>query len=151
MLFAANRKNHGHRLKQQRSWFLSLYIHLPSHLSSSRSMANPNLSYSDNMICDGSPSRIRSVRRISLKITTLPKSSILLTIPVAFISRLLFLPAAAGSFRIHSMNRFFAFYVKMRMLPAAKTFSHRKCRWRTKSVFPAALPFLIPFSKQYSV
>src|SRR5699024_10883405 len=32
----------------------------------------------------GSPSRIRSVRRISLGTTTLPRSSILLTIPVAF-------------------------------------------------------------------
>lgn len=62
-----------------------LCIHLPSHLSSSLSMANPNLSYSDNIICDGSPSRIRSVRRISFGMTTLPKSSILLTMPVALI------------------------------------------------------------------
>ena len=64
---------------------LALCIHLPSHLSSSLSMANPNLSYSDNIICDGSPSRIRNVRRISFGMTTLPKSSILLTMPVAFI------------------------------------------------------------------
>ena len=34
----------------------------------------------------GSPSRMRIVRRISFGITTLPKSSILLTISVAFIS-----------------------------------------------------------------
>ncbi len=33
---------------------------------------------------DGSPSRIRIVRRISLGMTTLPRSSIRLTIPVAF-------------------------------------------------------------------
>ena len=36
-------------------------------------------------ISNGSPSRIRIVLRISFGITTLPKSSILLTIPVAFI------------------------------------------------------------------
>ena len=39
-----------------------------------------------NVVSDGSPSRIRRVRRISLGMTTLPRSSILLTIPVAFIS-----------------------------------------------------------------
>ena len=38
----------------------------------------------DNIVNNGSPSRIRSVRRISLGITTRPKSSIRLTIPVAF-------------------------------------------------------------------
>ena len=44
-----------------------------------------NLSNGVNVVCDGTPSRIRRVRRISLGITTLPKSSIRLTIPVAFI------------------------------------------------------------------
>ena len=39
-------------------------------------------------ISSGSPSRIRRVRRISFGITTRPRSSILLTIPVAFISKL---------------------------------------------------------------
>ncbi len=38
-----------------------------------------------NTISKGEPSRILIVRRISLGITTLPRSSILLTIPVAFI------------------------------------------------------------------
>ena len=38
-----------------------------------------------NVICNGSPSRIRMVRRISFGMTTRPRSSILLTIPVAFI------------------------------------------------------------------
>ena len=37
-------------------------------------------------ISSGSPSRIRSVLRISFGITTLPRSSILRTIPVAFIN-----------------------------------------------------------------
>lgn len=41
-------------------------------------------------ISSGSPSRIRMVRRISLGITTRPRSSILLTIPVAFISKIPF-------------------------------------------------------------
>jgi len=40
--------------------------------------------YSVNVISNGSPSLILIVRLISLGITTLPKSSILLTIPVAF-------------------------------------------------------------------
>lgn len=40
---------------------------------------------SANVIYDGSPSRILIVRRISFGITILPKSSILRTIPVAFI------------------------------------------------------------------
>lgn len=35
------------------------------------------------VVCNGSPSRIRNVRRISLGMTTLPSSSILRTIPVA--------------------------------------------------------------------
>ena len=38
-----------------------------------------------NVISDGSPSRMRIVLRISLGMTTLPRSSIRLTIPVAFI------------------------------------------------------------------
>ena len=39
-----------------------------------------------HVICDGSPSRIRRVRRISFGMTILPRSSIRRTIPVAFIS-----------------------------------------------------------------
>ena len=38
-----------------------------------------------NIISDGSPSRMRMVRLISLGMTTLPRSSIRLTMPVAFI------------------------------------------------------------------
>ena len=38
-----------------------------------------------NVVSEGSPSRMRRVLRISLGMTTRPKSSILLTIPVAFI------------------------------------------------------------------
>ena len=44
-----------------------------------------NLSIGVNVVCDGSPSRILRVLRISLGITILPKSSTRLTIPVAFI------------------------------------------------------------------
>lgn len=53
------------------------------------SIAKQNCSHRVNVVCDGSPSRIRMVRRISLGITTLPRSSIRLTIPVAFIYKLL--------------------------------------------------------------
>ena len=49
-----------------------------------------------NVVCAGSPSRIRIVRRISFGITTRPRSSIRLTIPVAFIYK----------------NSFFAFYMQ---------------------------------------
>ena len=48
-------------------------------------IARQNFSHGDNVVSDGSPSRIRMVRRISFGMTTLPRSSILLTIPVAFI------------------------------------------------------------------
>ena len=62
-------------------------------------MAKQNLSHRANVICDGSPSRILMVRRISLGMTTRPRSSIRLTIPVAFMFRTSFL-AAAGASRI---------------------------------------------------
>ena len=55
------------------------------HLFDRSSMAKQNLSHRANVICNGSPSRIRMVRRISLGITTRPRSSMRRTIPVAFI------------------------------------------------------------------
>jgi len=48
-------------------------------------IAKQNLSQLFHVISNGSPSRILSVRRISLGITTLPSSSIRRTIPVALI------------------------------------------------------------------
>ena len=65
--------------------FVIMYYFHPFRLDKS-SIAKQNLSHRANVICSGSPSRIRSVRRISLGMTTRPRSSILLTIPVAFIS-----------------------------------------------------------------
>ena len=55
-------------------------------------IARQNFSHGDNVVSDGSPSRMRMVRRISLGMTTLPRSSILLTIPVAFIYFFLLFP-----------------------------------------------------------
>ena len=46
-------------------------------------IAQQNLSIGVNVVSEGSPSRMRRVRRISFGITILPKSSDLLTIPVA--------------------------------------------------------------------
>lgn len=63
---------------------LRYYVQSSPHLLDRSSMAKQNLSHGVNAVCNGSPSRIRSVRRISLGITTRPRSSILLTIPVAF-------------------------------------------------------------------
>ena len=47
-----------------------------------------NFCHTVNVVSNGSPSRIRRVRRISLGMTTRPRSSILLTMPVAFIYKL---------------------------------------------------------------
>ena len=55
------------------------------HLSTTPCIAQQNLSNGVNVVCEGSPSRILKVLLISLGITTRPKSSIRLTIPVAFI------------------------------------------------------------------
>ena len=63
---------------------LTMYYPHPSRLARS-SMPKQNCSHGVNVVCNGSPSRIRIVRRISFGITTRPKSSILRTIPVAFI------------------------------------------------------------------
>ena len=51
-----------------------------------------------NVVSDGSPSRMRMVRRISFGMTTLPRSSMRLTIPVAFIYRAL--PVINSLFRL---------------------------------------------------
>ena len=48
-------------------------------------MAKENCSHRVNEVNDGSPSRIRMVLRISLGMTTRPRSSMRRTIPVAFI------------------------------------------------------------------
>ena len=56
-----------------------------SYLSITLCIAQQNLSLGVNVICEGSPSRILRVLRISLGITILPKSSTRRTIPVAFI------------------------------------------------------------------
>ena len=61
------------------------YCNISLYLSTTLCIATQNRSIGVNVVSRGSPSRMRIVRRISLGITTLPKSSILLTIPVAFI------------------------------------------------------------------
>ena len=61
------------------------YVQSSPHLFDRSSMAKQNLSHRANVICDGSPSRIRRVRRISFGMTIRPRSSMRLTMPVAFI------------------------------------------------------------------
>ena len=68
-----------------RALILRHYVQSSPHLFDRSSMAKQNLSHRANVICDGSPSRIRMVRRISFGMTTRPRSSIRRTIPVAFI------------------------------------------------------------------
>ena len=60
-------------------------IHLAFVLSAILCIAQQNLSIGVNVVSEGSPSRIFRVLLISLGITILPKSSTLLTMPVAFI------------------------------------------------------------------
>ena len=66
--------------------FVIMYYPHPCLLAKS-SIAKQNVSHCVNAVCNGSPSRIRSVRRISFGITTRPRSSIRRTMPVAFISK----------------------------------------------------------------
>ena len=54
--------------------FVIMYYFHPFRLAKS-SIAKQNLSHRVNAVCNGSPSRIRRVRRISLGITTRPRSS----------------------------------------------------------------------------
>ena len=63
-----------------------------------------NRSHRFNVICDGSPSRIRIVRRISLGITTRPRSSMRRTIPVAFMVFLLRSAAVPTAFLYRSFS-----------------------------------------------
>ena len=51
------------------------YVQSIQHLFDRSSMAKQNCSHRANVICDGSPSRIFRVRRISLGMTTRPRSS----------------------------------------------------------------------------
>ena len=61
----------------------SFYVKLLLYLSTTLCIATQNRSIGVNVVSRGSPSRILKVLRISLGLTTLPKSSILLTIPLA--------------------------------------------------------------------
>ena len=64
--------------------FVIMYEFQPCRLAKSL-RAIQNFSHCVNVINDGSPSRIRRVRRISLGMTTRPRSSMRRTMPVAFI------------------------------------------------------------------
>jgi len=70
----------------------AVFLHFSPILSDKSIRAYKNLAMGVNVICAGSPSRIRIVRRISFGITTRPRSSIRLTIPVAF----MFTPPSRG-------------------------------------------------------
>ena len=66
---------------------LSEYRHRAKFTAEPGEQGGKKRCHGANVICDGSPSRIRMVRRISLGMTTRPKSSMRRTIPVAFISQ----------------------------------------------------------------
>ena len=67
------------------SVFLCIFVQSNPILLDKSIKAYTNRKIGVNDVSVGSPSRIRIVLRISLGITTRPRSSILLTIPVAFI------------------------------------------------------------------
>ena len=81
-------------------------------------VANTNLSNRANVICNGSPSRMRRVRRISLGMTTRPRSSIRRTMPVAFIvgssNAVVFL---LQSYCLHAKEKYTARRQHSRILP----------------------------------
>ena len=62
------------------------YVRPQPALFASLSIPKQYSCHGGNVVCYGSPSRIRRVRRSSLGMTTLPRSSMRRTIPVAFIA-----------------------------------------------------------------
>ena len=68
-------------------------------------IAQQNRSIGVNVVSKGSPSRTRRVLRISLGITILPKSSTLLTMPVAFIIYLSPFTILYGTTKTHVIPR----------------------------------------------
>ena len=63
---------------------VTMYNYHPRRLAKSN-IEKQNTSHRVNDVCNGSPSRIRRVLRISFGMTILPKSSTRRTMPVAFI------------------------------------------------------------------
>ena len=63
---------------------VTMYNYHPRLLAKSN-IEKQNFSHRVNDVCNGSPSRMRRVRRISLGMTILPRSSTRRTMPVAFI------------------------------------------------------------------
>ncbi len=63
---------------------LLLYVFPHPHRFANSSIAREKTSHGANVVNKGSPTRIRMVRRISLGMTTRPRSSMRRTIPVAF-------------------------------------------------------------------
>ena len=61
------------------------YVPFQRFLFDKSSIAKLKICYGGTVVCDGSPSRNRKVRRISLGMTILPRSSTPRTMPVAFI------------------------------------------------------------------
>lgn len=81
----------GHLILTDKAcFFVTMYYFHPWRLAKS-SIAKQNSSHRVNVINEGSPSRIRRVRRISFGITIRPSSSTFRTIPVAFIVHFLLL------------------------------------------------------------
>ena len=96
---------------------VTMYYSHPCRLAKS-SIAKQKVSHCVNAVCNGSPSRMRRVRRISLGMTTRPRSSIRRTMPVAFIvgssNAVVFL---LQSYCLHAKEKYTARRQHSRILP----------------------------------
>ena len=127
---------------------------VPSENFSSVAIGEYFLSISSSLsvnISSGSPSLMRSVRRISFGITTLPSSSILLTIPVAFIFPSL-TPRLLRLSSKKSMRNFFPLIPKLTVVSYLRYFTpfprevRRRCPARERA--PAAIGLPSPAQKR---
>ena len=99
-------------------FFVYMYSQMPLRLAKSN-MEKQYFCQFSNVVCEGSPSRILIVLRNSFGITTLPRSSMRRTIPVAFIFKNLLLNLAftsilfAGDFCLYKIYLRIKFAKKM--------------------------------------
>ena len=107
--------------------FVAMYYSHPCRLAKSL-MAKQNCSHRANVICDGSPSRIRMVRRISLGMTTRPSYSEN-SFALFCVSATLF-SAKSGSLCSPCRSRAFQFFLQ-KMSAAAQNVpgAERICTW----------------------
>ena len=123
-------------------------------------MYSSALSSGVNIVNSGSPSRIRIVRRISLGITTRPRSSIRRTIPVAFIYSLPFCTVGGRGavntphFTLHNISNYDAIICKSQKImrhKRKKLRSHRQVNKKHKQRLTYQAHSSIRFSTFFAI